>query len=85
MLVHDRFDVHRDIKFLEKPKRQILATPAHNAVDGGDRTAFDKPCQRLALIVIQLRRLTRRFSVNQAHRPTRIEPQNPVPDHLQTN
>ncbi len=46
-------------------------------MDRRDRAALDHPHNRLALHIIELRGLTRRFAVKQAGSPPRIEPHHP--------
>jgi hypothetical protein len=74
--------VDRDAEFLEKPAREVLAPPAHHAMDGGDRSALHQSGQGLALLLVQLRPVARRFAVDQALRSVRVEAQHPVADHL---
>ena len=54
-----------DAELLEYPLRQIDQPPAHDAVDSWDRTALDHPHNGLALRIIELRGLTRRFAVQE--------------------
>ncbi len=82
LTAHGRL-IERDVKLIIYPKRQVLATPAHDTVDRRDRPALDDPGKRLALSIIKLWRLARRFSVNQTIRPVGIETQHPVSDYLQ--
>ena len=84
-LAAHRCFVNRNLELLEKPKRQILAAPTHNTVDRRDWTIFHKSGKRLALVVVQFGRLARRLAINQPRRAVRVKPQNPIPDHLQTN
>src|ERR1700680_1373226 len=72
-----------DAELLEDPLRQIDQPPAHHAVDRRDRTALDHPCDDLALGIVELRWLARRFAVKQAVRASRIEPEHPIPDDLE--
>ena len=73
----------RDAILFVYPKRQVLPTPAHHAVDRWDRPAFNDPRKGLALCVIELGRLARRLAVNQTGWSVGVEPENPVADDLQ--
>ena len=73
----------RDAILFVYPKRQVLPTPAHHAVDRWDRPAFNDPRKGLALCVIELGRFARRLAVNQTSWSLRVEPENPVADDLQ--
>ena len=77
--------INRDAELFEYPSRQILAAPAHHTVDRRDRTTFDEPGKGLALAIIELGWLARRFAINQAIGAFGVETQNPVSDTLQTN
>jgi len=57
--------INRDAELFEYPLRQILAAPAHHTVDRRDRTTFDEPGKGLALAIIELGWLARRFAINQ--------------------
>src|ERR1700687_6325837 len=72
-----------DAELLEDPLRQIDQPPAHHAVDCRDRAALDHPRDGLALGIVELRGLARRFTVKQAVRASPIEPEPPIPDDLQ--
>jgi hypothetical protein len=52
-------------------------------MDRRDRPALDNPGQRSALPIVEFGRMARRLAVNQPSRPFSIEPQHPIPDHLQ--
>ena len=62
LAAHRRF-VNRDLEFLKKPKRQILAAPTHNTVDCWDRPAFHDPRKGLPLCIVELGRLARRLAI----------------------
>ena len=79
---HARF-LKRDAKLFIYPKRQVLSTPAHYAVDCWDRPDFNNPRKGLPLCVIELGRLARRLAVNQTSWSLGVEPENPVADDLQ--
>ena len=53
----------RDAELLEYPLRQIDQPPAHHAMDRRDWAALDHPRNGLALGVIELGGLARRFAV----------------------
>ena len=53
------------------------------AVDRRNRSALNKPSERLSLPVIELGRLACRLAVNQTIRPLGVETENPVTDHLE--
>ena len=55
---------------------------AHDAVDRRDRPALDDLRQRLALPVVQLRRVARRAAVDEPRRAALVEAHDPVPDDL---
>ena len=76
--------INRDAELFEYPLRQILAAPAHHTVDRRDRATFDEPGKGLALAIIELGWLARRFAINQAIGTFGVETQNPVSDTLQT-
>src|SRR5260370_21175421 len=75
----------RDAELLVYPLRKIDQPPAHYTVDRRDRAALDHPHNRLALHIIELRGLTRRFAVEQTCSPPRIEPHHPVPNDLKSD
>jgi len=58
--------INRDAELFEYPLRQILAASAHHTVDRRDRATFDEPGKGLALAIIELGWLARRFAINQA-------------------
>ena len=58
--------------------RQILSAPTHDTVDRRNRSALNKPSERLSLPVIELGRLACRLAVNQTIRPLGVETENPV-------
>jgi hypothetical protein len=62
--------------------RQIDQPQAHHAMDSGDWAALDHPRNGLAMGIIELRGLARRFAVQQAVRPPGIEPQHPISNDL---
>ena len=75
----------RDAELVPDPLREIDQPPANHPVNRRDRPALDNPDKRLALGLVELRRLTRRLAVDKTVRPRRIEPQHPVADRLQTD
>src|SRR5215203_499291 len=75
--------VNRDPELVEEPARQVLAAPAHHAVDGRDGTALHHPGQSQALVLIQLRPVARRRAVDQAVGTVLVEAHNPVPHDLE--
>src|SRR5215203_1914012 len=54
-------------------------------MDRRHRTALDHRCQSLALGGVQLARMARRLAVRDPLGAMRVEPQDPVPDRLQTD
>jgi hypothetical protein len=50
-----------------------------------DRSALDHPRDGLALGIVELRGLARRFAVKQAVRASRVEPQHPIADDLKSD
>ena len=74
-----------DAELLEDPLRQIDQPPAHNTMDRRDRATFDHPRDGLALGIVELWGLARRFAVKQAVRASRIEPDHPIPDDLESD
>ena len=58
--------------------RQVLPAPTHDTVDRRNRSALNKPSERLSLPVIELGRLACRLAVNQTIRPLGVETENPV-------
>jgi len=75
----------RDAELIPDPLREIDQPPANHPVNRRDRPALDNPDKRLALGLVELRRLTRRLAVDKIVRPRRVEPQHPVEDRLQTD
>src|SRR5215203_4279546 len=75
--------VNRDPELVEEPARQVLAAPAHHAVDGRDGTALHHPGQSQALVLIQLRPVARRRAVDQAVGTVLVEAHNPLPHDLE--
>ena len=71
-----------DPKLLPQPLAKIDQTPAHDIVDGWDRTALNDRRQRPPMRVGQSRLRAGRLAIDQAIRPLRVEPQHPVPDDL---
>src|SRR5690349_6303618 len=80
-----RLTGHADPKLLPQPLAKIDQTPAHNIVDGRDRTTLNDRRQRSPMRVGQSRLRARRLAVYQTIRPLRVEPQHPVPDDLQSD
>jgi hypothetical protein len=78
----DRRLVNRDPELLKEPARQVLASPAHHAVDGRDRAAFHHPGQSLALVLVQLGAVARRLAVDEPFGTMLVEAQHPVPHDL---
>ena len=74
---------HADLKLLPQPLAKVDDTPAHDAVDSRDRSSLDGFCQRRTMSVIEPRRLTGGFTVDQAFGAARVELQHLVPDDLQ--
>jgi hypothetical protein len=68
-----------------EPLDQIDQAPAHYAMDGRDRAALDNIRQCPALSIVEPRTRPRSLAVEQAVRPTGIEPQHPVPHNLKSN
>ena len=60
----------------------VLSAPTHDTVDRRNRSALNKPSERLSL-VIELGRLACSLAVNQTIRPLGVETENPVTDHLE--
>ena len=75
--------VQRDAEFLEDPTHEVLAPPAHHAVDRRDRSAINHFGQSPALCHVQLRLIAGRLAVDQSARSTSVEAQNPIADDLQ--
>ena len=74
-----------DTELLIDPLRQIDQAPAHHSMGRRDRAALDHPRNGLALNIVELRGLARRFAVEQAVRAARIEPHHPVPNDLKSD
>lgn len=72
-----------EVELLEHPLRQIDQPPPHHTVDRRQGAGIDDPQQRLALCVIEERRLARRFAVHQAGGAFRIEREHPIPNRLE--
>jgi hypothetical protein len=64
--------------FLPKPLGQIDKSPAHNAIEIGNRTPLNGIDQRLPLLIIQKRFTSLRLSRVQTIRTEQIETLNPV-------
>ena len=81
------FAAHRRLvdgnaELLEQPLDQVLAPPAHHAMNGRNWAAFHKLSQRLALRVVQFRPSTGRFGVHQSIGTALIEAHDPVTNDL---
>lgn len=73
----------RDPELLEDPAHQIDEAPAHDVVDGRDRSVLDHLAQLLALRVVEKRTAPGRLAVQQPGGPILVEPHDPVPHRLQ--
>jgi len=71
-----------DAKLFKYPLRQIDQPPAHHAGDCRNPATLDHPGERLALAIIELRRMARRLAVQESVRVPLVEVQHPVPDDL---
>ena len=71
-----------DAEFFPYPLAEIDDPPANDAVSGWDRTALDDRGQRRPMRIVQPRRLSGRFSIDQAVRPVSVELENPVANDL---
>jgi len=85
---HLEFPAHRclaqrDAEFLPDPLHQVDQPPAHHPVDRRDRPALDNTRERLTLVIAQLRRLARRFGVDQPIWAAGVEAHHPIADDLQ--
>jgi hypothetical protein len=80
-----RLTTDGDAMFLPKPLGQIDQSPAHNAIEIGNRTSLDRIDKRLALLIIQKRFTSFRPSRFQTIWTVQIETLNPVTDDLQSN
>jgi len=65
---------HRDAERLPDPLRQIDQPPAHDAMDGRDRTALDGLRQCSPLLSVQFRGIARRLAVDQPIRSAPVKP-----------
>jgi hypothetical protein len=81
-LAADRRLVERDTEFLKQPLSKVLAAPAHNAMDGGDRTVRHNLTQRLPLRVVELRSRAGCLAVDQAKRTAFVEAHHPIANDL---
>jgi hypothetical protein len=72
-----------DLEFIENPLAGINDPPSHDPVNHRDRPALEDRRQRRAMRLVQPRRLSARFAVDEAVRPLRIEIEHPVANHLQ--
>ena len=79
----DRRLIHLDPELFEEPARQILASPAHHAVDGRDRTTLHHSGESPALLLVQLGAVPRRLAVDQPLGTELVEAQHPVTDDLE--
>src|SRR3954447_10781823 len=61
-----------DPKLLPKPLAEIDQAPAHDAMDGRDRTALDYCRQRCAMFLVQPRLRPRRLAIDQAIGPSAL-------------
>jgi hypothetical protein len=68
-----------DPELLPQPLAEIDQTPAHDAMDGRDRTALDGGRQRRAMVVVQPRLRTRRLAIDQTIRSCLVESAAPSP------
>ena len=76
---------HRHAVFVKQPLDQVDDPPAHHPMRGRDRASFDNLGQRPLVLGTKYRARARRLAVQQPIRALDIEPQNPVPNRLQTN
>src|SRR3954468_19489762 len=67
-----------DPELLKEPARQVLASPAHHAMDGRDRTALHHSGQSLALLLVQLGAVARRLAVDEPVGTMLVEAQHPT-------
>ena len=70
---------------LHHPLHKIAQPPANHAMNRRDRAFLNQLRQFSALRLIKPGCLTRSLGVHQAVRASTIEPQNPVPERLQTD
>ena len=82
-LATERLLRHADLVFVPDPLAEIDDAPADHAVHGRDRALGDHLCKRSTMLVAQSRWLPGRLAVDQPLRAVRVEPQHPIPHHLQ--
>ena len=71
--------------FIEDPLREIDQPPAHDLMNGGDRTGLDHGQDREPLLVIELRGTPGRLAVDEPIRPFGVEAKNPIANGLQSD
>ncbi len=76
---------HRHAIVVEQPLDQVNDPPAHHPMRGRDRALLDDRSQRPLMLGTKYRARTRCLAIQQAIRALGIEPQNPIPNRLQTN
>src|ERR1700734_2763860 len=72
-----------DAEFLEDPLAEVDDPPAHDAMHGRDRAAFEYRGERGAVRAVQTRRLSGRLAINQPSRPMGVELQHPIANDLE--
>ena len=72
----------RDTELVPDPLDEIYQPPAHCPMGRRNRAALDHLGKRLALCLVELRRLPRRLTTDKTGRANGVEPQHPVTHRL---
>src|ERR1039457_1075161 len=70
----------RDPELLPDPLDQIDQPPAHDTMDGRNRSRFDQLAKGASMLVLEQGRLAGCLPVEQSGRPVGVKPDDPVPD-----
>jgi len=73
---------HGEAELLEQQLAKVDDPPAHDAMDRRRWTVLDDARERGAMLVLQKRRLARRFTINKPIRAVGVETKNPVANDL---
>jgi hypothetical protein len=79
---HGRFGYGK-AELLEQPLAKVDDPPAHDAMDRRRWTVLDDARERGAMLVLQKRRLPRRFTIDKAIRAVGVKTKNPVANDLE--
>ena len=81
----DRRLVQADAELLKDPRDPVLQPPANHAVNGRDGSALHDAGQSSTLFIIQLGGAPGCLTIDQSIWTSRVEPQHPIANRLETN